>query len=150
MSALAPTVRVMQPHPWRWLRELSHVTLLWHDDSPGAPMGVANFAAQTVSIRRGMTYEQRRCTVLHELLHLDRGPALTTTVGRDEDAVRRATARLMLPSTRVLGDALAWAHDEHEAAEELSVDVGVLRDRLRWLHPSERHYLTRRLTDGVG
>jgi hypothetical protein len=46
------------------------------------------------------------------------------------------------------GEALAWAQDEHEAAEELGVDVGVLRDRLRWPHPSERHYLTRRLEDG--
>lgn len=136
---------MQQPHPWRWLRNLAHVTLLWHD---GGDMGEADFEAQTVSIRRGMTYEERRCTLLHELLHLERGPALTTTVGRDEDAVRRATARLMLPSVRALGEALAWAHNEQEAAEELAVDVGVLRDRLRWLHPSERHYLTRRLTDG--
>lgn len=147
MSALAPTVRIMQPHPWRWLRQHSHVTLLWHDDGD---MGEADFDAQTVSIRRGMTYEERRCTLLHELLHLERGPALTTTVGRDEDAVRRATARLMLPSTKALGEALAWAHDDYEAAEELAVDVGVLRDRLRWLHPAERHYLTRRLSDGLG
>lgn len=147
MSAPAPTVpamHVQQPHPWRWLRNLPHVDLQWHD---GGVMGEADHEAQTVSLRRGLSYEERRCTLLHELLHLERGPALTTTCDRDEDAVRRTTARLMLPSVRQLGEALAWAHDEREAADELAVDVGVLRDRLRWLHPSERHYLTRRLAE---
>jgi len=150
MSALTSTFLAMQPpavHPWRRLRGLAHVTLLWHDDGP---MGLTTFAANTISLRRGMTREQRRCTVLHEVLHIERGPVLETLAGREEQRVRRETARLLLPDIRAVGDTLAWAHTYAEAAEELDVDEGVLFDRLRSLHPAERHYLQRRLDeDGV-
>jgi hypothetical protein len=131
-------------HPWRRLRELAHITLLWHDHGP---MGLADHQEQTVSLRRGMTWAQRRCTLTHELLHLERGPALSTTKHQDEERVRRETARRMIPDVRILGEALAWALDEHECADELGVDVPVLRYRLRHLHPAERGYLCRRLVD---
>jgi hypothetical protein len=48
---------------------------------------------------------------------------------------------------RDLGEALAWAHDVDEAADELWVDVDTLRARLDHLHPAERAYLRRRLAD---
>jgi hypothetical protein len=112
-------------------------------------MGITNFAAQTISIRRGLNWAERRCTVQHELLHLSRGAVPMTLVGREEERVRRETARRMLPDIRKVGDGLAWALSEEEAADELCVDVPVLRYRLQHLHPSERHYLRRRLDDGV-
>lgn len=132
------------PHPWRRLRELAHVTLEWHE---GGRMGVAHHGSQTVSLRRGMTYEERRCTLLHELLHLDNGPQPFGLKAKEEEAVRRETARVMLPDIRAVGEAIAWAHTPMEAAEELGVDLYVLRKRLRHLHPSERGYLERRLAD---
>jgi hypothetical protein len=58
--------------------------------------------------------------------------------------VRRETARLLLPSIRDVGEALAWALSPEEAATELGVDVDVLRDRLRWLTDTERDHLRRR------
>lgn len=131
-------------HPWRRLRDLAHVTLLWHD---GGPRGRTNFQDQTISLRRGMTWEERRCTLLHECLHIERGPVLSTLEGREEERVRRETARIMLPNVREIGEALAWAYDAHEAAQELGVDVFTLRYRLHHLHPAERHYLRRRLVD---
>lgn len=147
MSAGELTVPLMSiPHPWRRLRELAHVTLLWHD---GGPMGRTNFRTQTISLRRGLNWAERRCTVQHELLHIERGPVPMTLAGREEERVRRETARRMLPCVKRIGEALAWAYDEHEAADELCVDVHVLRYRMRHLHPAERGYLRRRL-DGLG
>lgn len=133
-------------HPWRRLRDLAHVRLLWHDDGP---KGVTNFAAQTISLRRGMTQAERRSTVLHECLHVERGPVLSTLAAREELRVEKETARLLLPCIRTIGDALAWAHDLREAADELWVDEQLLQCRLETLHPSERHYLRARLaSDG--
>jgi hypothetical protein len=131
-------------HPWRRLRELTHVRLLWHD---GGPAGLTRFAEQTISLRRGMSYAERRTTILHECLHIERGPALSTLAAREELRVERETARLLLPDVKVMGEALAWAHSLDEAADELAVDSGALRTRLLNLHPAETHYLSRRLAD---
>ncbi|NYD39953.1 hypothetical protein [Nocardioides panaciterrulae] len=130
------------PHPWRQLRELAHVTLQWHE---GGKMGQVDHGTQTVSLRLGLTWEERRCTLLHELLHLDNGPQPFGLKAKEEETVRRQTAREMLPDIWQVGEALAWAHTPMEAAEELGVDLYVLRKRLRHLHPSELHYLERRL-----
>ncbi len=141
MSVAAPTVpRVI--HPWRLLHEAEHVLLEWHD---GGPMGRAHFATDTISIRRGLSWAERRCTVVHELLHLRRGVPSHGWSAQDEQRVRRETARILLPDVHVLGEALAWALDEHEAADELGVDVPVLRCRMNNLHPAERGYLKTRL-----
>ncbi|TCJ23053.1 hypothetical protein [Nocardioides jejuensis] len=134
----------MEINPWRRLRELAHVTLLWHD---GGSMGHTSHRFQAISLRRGMTWAERRCTVQHELLHLERGWQPLGLRAKDEELVRRETSRLMLPSIETVGEAIAWSHSIEEAADELGVDVYVLRKRLRHLHPAERHYLSRRLTD---
>lgn len=132
-------------NPWRRLRALAGWELRWHDPLHDMRMGVTKFAERVISLRTDLTWEQRRCTILHECLHAEHGPVLTTHYRRHENAVRRETARLLLPDVQAIGDALAWARDNDEAAYELHVDAGVLRDRLRWLHPAERHYLTKRL-----
>lgn len=134
-------------NPWRRLRALVDWTLHWHHPDDDGRMGVTRFDAQSISLRADLTWEQRRCTILHECLHAEHGPVLTTHYARHELQVRRQTARLLLPDVRAIGEAMAWARDNAEAAYELDVDLGVLRDRLRWLHPSERHYLTRRLEE---
>lgn len=147
MSALAPTVPRMV-HPWRRLRGLVEWELRWHAPDEDPDPGFTLFDEQAISLRTDLSWEERRCTVLHECLHAERGPALEGVLAeREERAVRRETARLMLPDIRAVGEALAWALSPEECAEELQVDVGVLRDRLRWLHPAERHYLTRRLEE---
>lgn len=137
------------PHPWRRLRDLTHVTLLWADLGPGM-LGLTDHASSTITLALGMNQAQRRCTLAHELLHLEAGPAPVALAARDEQRVRRDTARELLPDVHAMGEALAWAHSLPEAAEELWVDVEVLEDRLRWLHPAERGLLQRRLADGPG
>lgn len=125
--------------PWRRLRALRGWELRWHhpDDDPDA--GFTLFDERVISLRSNLTWEERRCTVLHECLHAERGPTLAGVLEqREELRVRRETARLLLPSVREVADVLAWALSPEEAAAELLVDVDVLRDRLRWLDPAER------------
>ena len=143
VSEPTSTVPGMQwPHPWRRLRELAHVTLEWHD---AGPMGVTTHSTSTISIRRGLTWEERRCTVQHELVHVERGPVPAGLAAKDEESVRRETALRMIPDIRPVGDAIAWALTEQEAARELGVDVPVLRYRLKHMRPQEKAWLHARL-----
>lgn len=146
-SGPTPTVPGMI-HPWRRLRALVGWELRWHHPDDDPDKGFTLFDEQVISLRSNLTWEERRCTVLHECLHAERGPAPGGVLeAREELVVRRMTARLMLPKIRDVGEAMAWALSTEETAVELGVDVEVLRDRLRWLHPSERHYLHRRLEE---
>lgn len=129
-------------HPWHRLRALQGWELRWHrpEDDPDA--GFTLFDEKVISLRSNLTWEERRCTVLHECLHAERGPTLVGVLAeREELRVRRETARLLLPSVAEVAEALAWAHSVDEAAVELLVDVGVLLDRLRWLDATERAVL---------
>lgn len=94
-----------------------------------------------------MTQAERRSTLAHELVHLERGPAVRGYVEWDEREVSKEAARRLLPGIREVGEALAWSLDLTEAADELWVDVGTLRVRLEHLHPAERAYLKRRLEE---
>lgn len=129
-------------HPWRRLRELVDVTLHWHDDGPA---GWCRHSTQDVSLRRGMTQAERRSTICHEVVHLERGPAVRGYGAREELEVSKEAARRLLPDIRAVGEALAWAACLDEAADELWVDRGTLRARLDHLHPAERAYLKQRL-----
>lgn len=134
-------------HPWRRLRALADWELVRHSRHEDTDKGFTDHDRRQISLRDDLSWAERRCTVLHECLHAEHGPVLDVHYDRHEQAVRRATARLMLPDVRAMGEALAWALSPNEAAEELGVDLGVLEDRVRWLHPAELHYLRRRLAD---
>ncbi|WP_183094565.1 hypothetical protein [Nocardioides stalactiti] len=132
-------------HPWRRLRDLHGWELRWHRPEDDADAGFTLFEEQVISLRTDLTWEERRCTVLHECLHAERGPTLVGVLAeREELRVRRETARLLLPSVQDIGDVLVWAHTVDEAATELLVDAHVLSDRLAWLTAKERAYLRRR------
>lgn len=131
-------------HPWRRFRQLAHYTLHWHDEGP---VGLTDFVGQTVSLRRDLDQAGRRSTILHECLHVERGPVPMGLVAKEESRVERETARLLMPDVKVVGEALAWAYSLEEAAAELWVDVQALRVRLRYLHPAERGWLQQRLED---
>lgn len=136
-------------HPWRRLRQLARIDLIWHDDTPGAPMGVTHFASGVISLRKGMTQAERRSTILHEVLHVERGPVPAGLAAKEEQRVRKLAAQQLLPDVREIADALAWSGWRlEEAAEELWVDEPTLRDRLRFMtHPAERAYMVRRFED---
>lgn len=146
LSGEALNVSRMSFNPWRRLRALSHIELRWHDEGP---MGETDFEAGVISLRRGMTYEERRSTVLHECIHVERGPAPLTFAEKEELLVEKATARQLLPSVKAIAEAYAWSQGDTEgAAYELGVDVGVLVTRMKYMtHPAERAYLARRFAE---
>lgn len=132
-------------HPWRRLRELSDWLLGWaHLDDD--LRGLTHFDAKVIVLDRRLTQAERRCTLAHELEHVERGPVPVDPLlaAREEEAIDRAVARRLI-TIRHLGEALAWSRDLHEAADELWVDVPTLKARLRGLHPAERAYLRKRL-----
>lgn len=127
-------------HPWHRLRELAHVRLEWVDDDEA--MGHTDFTC--IRLTLGMTQAERRCTLTHELVHIERGPCEPGDEVREEEIVERLAARLLI-DMRKLAETLAWAPDTDSAAAELWVDIPTLQARLRGLHPSERAYLRKRL-----
>lgn len=129
-------------HPWRVLRDEYPDVEVWHTDQLPQPLlGLTDGA--TVWLRRAATQAEHRCTLTHEIIHLERGhrgcqpPAI-------EAAVEREAARRLIP-LHALGEALAWATCEIEAADELWVDVPTLRTRLASLIDAERRWLDQRL-----
>jgi hypothetical protein len=135
-------------HPWRRLHDLAGWELRWHRPEDDSDAGFTLFEERVISLRADLTWAERRCTVLHECLHAERGPTLVGVLGaREELRVRRETARLLLPSVEDIAEVLAWTDSTEEAAAELLVDSDLLTDRLECLTPAEHAYLRGRLGD---
>lgn len=137
-------------HPWRHLGRLAHITLRWTRDDDELDGAFAWFYVDRDEIVMDdrQTQVQRRSTLAHELVHAERRDEPCGSLvldARQESIVSQMAARRLIP-LNALGEALAWAYDEEEAADELWVDRGTLRTRLAHLHPSERAYLCRRLS----
>lgn len=122
-------------HPWRALRALSDWTLTV-SDLPAGMRGRTHWPSRTITLRPGLNQAQRRSVLAHELLHVERGPVLIGWQCQEEHRVRVLTARRLIPLDRLI-DAARWSLDVHEMADELWVDVSVLRDRLGSLSPWE-------------
>jgi len=98
---------------------------------------------RVILLDRGLTFTQGRCTLAHEIAHMDLGH-YPTGVGhfdrRQERDADGLAGRRLLP-VAVLAEAVQAGWDLPSAADELLVTVEVLRDRLDRLHPAERHAL---------
>lgn len=130
-------------HPWRTLRSRPEVLVDITPDLPPGRLGDTD-GCNRIRLAPDLLQTERRCTLTHELIHLERGDVDCTVA--DEQRVRRETARRLITLPR-LADALLWAgHNLEEAADELWVDQDTLAARLEHLHPSERGYLLRRLS----
>jgi hypothetical protein len=136
----------MHGDPWRWVRELPHITVLWSDDLPADVMGYAHFGEQTVVLANGLTQAERRSTCWHEVLHLQRGPVPRHLAAREEREVEHRTARDLIPFAALV-QAMLWSRDDHEIADELTVDVGLVRARLDGLSAGESDALERALDE---
>ncbi|GAB3041893.1 ImmA/IrrE family metallo-endopeptidase [Sediminivirga luteola] len=110
------------------------VTIHWQhlpDDLRGATDG-----RERIWIDPRLTLVEQRCTLVHELVHLEWGhygcqPAWS------EARVRRETARRLI-TLPALYEAATWAYSAAEAAAELQVTEDVLHDRLAALDARER------------
>lgn len=83
------------------------------------------------------TQAQRRSTLTHELVHVERGSAPPLWRAQDEHRTKVAAAYRLISLERLI-DGLRWARSWSELAEELWVDEETARIRVQHLHPSER------------
>ena len=123
--------------PWQELNARPEVTLEWRS----LP---AEFYALTDGLSRiwmdpHQSQTERRCTIAHELAHIDLGHLNGCTSG-EESAASQLAARRLIPLGR-LADALLWSQDHGAISDALWVDISTLRARLDHLRPSEQHYI---------
>ena len=138
-------------HPWRTLRHLPGVRIVWsHDDDLLAGADAWWYPdSDTIVMDSRKKQVVRRCALAHELAHRRRhdGPCDNDRDSGRQEAAADLMASRWLIDIHPLGEALAWTGCEVEAADELWVTVHLLRVRLKHLHPAERAYLKRRLDD---
>ena len=125
--------------PWHALAEFDHVRVVF-DDLPPRRRGEIDFGTETITLQRRLDPTAQRCTLAHELVHLERGPVVMCHAPREERAVAAIAARRLVP-IEALAEALRWSQDERAVADELSVDVRTVRARLRSLTDVERAFL---------
>lgn len=122
MSDPRPTVLTMTTHPWRTLRSLPHVDIVWHD---GGKSGETQWHGDRVEIHmdRTMGQAKKRSVLVHELMHVMRGrPPIGEAAKRQEEhQVSVAAARLLIPLDALI-KTLLWTTSNHEAADILWVD----------------------------
>ncbi|HCS2945774.1 TPA: ImmA/IrrE family metallo-endopeptidase [Shigella flexneri] len=121
-------------NPWRSLRNLAHVTLHWvhlPDDVLAETDG-----HKTIWMDPRQYQVQRRCSLMHELVHIERGDTDGCS-DRGERDVEQEAARRLIPMTLLL-DQLQWTGDFEELADGIGVDVPMLMARLDGLSEIER------------
>jgi hypothetical protein len=104
----------------------------------GSLLGLLRYPV--IALRAGTSAAQRRCTLAHEIVHLERGVGdCGPWSGREELLVHREVARRLIPiaelagAVRALGDSAVLA----ELAQALDVDLETARLRLDMLTAGE-------------
>lgn len=123
-------------HPWRALRRLTHVKLHWREMD--GVLGQTD-GSTVIYMHPDQSQAQRRCTLAHELAHIELGH-INGATPREEAAAREHAARRMISLDRLM-DALRWAESMEEVADELWVDHQMLIDRIDTLTKDERQAL---------
>lgn len=137
-------------NPWRHLRDLlPHVTVHTHQRLPAGTLGIQQ--GDIVWLDRDLTQTERRCTLAHEIVHYERGPAPVEVWWREreERAVDQAAARRLVALEQLV-DALLWTRQRDELAAELWVDDHTLAALARSLTPAERTWVDSELTRRQG
>ena len=134
-------------NPWKHIGEhYPHVVVETRVELPGRVWGLT--AGNRIWLCRRLNQAARRCTLAHELIHLERGPVPTDPRGhaREERLVSTAAARRLITLDR-LADGLRWTRDSDQLADVLWVDVPTLRARMDGLDPVEVAQLEHQLGD---
>lgn len=126
------------PHtrrPWSTLLQAHPDTAVWPTSSlPSTVLGCTDGTSIWLTVEQ--TVAEARCTLAHELIHLERGHSTCQPPDVEADVAREA-ARRLIPIDE-LAAALAQTRNEFETAEMLWVDVDTLRTRLAFLDDIER------------
>lgn len=99
---------------------------------------------RAIVLRKGMSLVEQRATLIHEVIHAERGDEVCSEK-TDRNHVEREAARRAI-NVRDLAEALMWSEQPGEVADELKTTEELLAIRLQHLHPAERGFLRRRLS----
>lgn len=144
----------MRYSPWRDLAARPHITLGITRLPVGDGWWVPHRSVILLDDR--LTRVERRCTLAHELRHVDHGDHQVAPIGpdgprlarRQETRAEQAAARDLIGSRELVDALMAHPDDPAQAAEHLDVTVDVLAVRLAHLQPEERDALRAELARG--
>jgi Zn-dependent peptidase ImmA (M78 family) len=125
--------------PWRDLAENWPQLEVVIEPMRGELLGELRYPV--IALRAGTSSAQRRCTLAHELVHLERGVRdWGPWTAREELHVHREVARRLIPSDELVAAlrSLGGGDDIAALARALDVDVQTARLRLDILTPAER------------
>jgi Zn-dependent peptidase ImmA (M78 family) len=134
------------PNPWTDLTSRTDLMLERVLTLPEGMYGYWSVCSRVILIREGLTVVERRCVLAHEMAHVDVGhhrrtgadAALLAAIQEREADLMAARRLIALPMLAVVADL-----NLQTAAKLLFVTPELLTERIRHLHPSERHYLRR-------
>lgn len=104
------------------------------DDLPPGRLADTN-GVDEIRMRRRLLQVERRCSLTHELIHLEHGHTGTCSPAT-EAAVDEEAARRLIPWGQLLA-AVRWARSEEELADELWVTPRILHARVSVLRADE-------------
>lgn len=125
-------------NPFDLLREHPDVTLVFVD-LPAGERGRWYPDLHVIMIDERLNQAERRCTLMHEIVHRMRGDSHVDgnlEHIRQERTCHETVARLLIPFSR-LQAAMQWGRDPQELADELWVDTETLLARVRGLSMAE-------------
>jgi hypothetical protein len=134
-------------HPWRYLaRRHPHIRVTCNYTLREDTQGL--LTPDGIYIDRRLTQAERRCTLTHEIIHLERGevPNHPHFAAYEEHIVEVLTARTLISLPHLI-DAALWTQHPYELAEELWVDVDTLLTRVQHLTRDERDTIHRELLE---
>lgn len=134
--------------PWADLRQnWPHVKVVI-EPMTGDLLGEVRDDGQVIALRADTSAAQRRCTLAHELVHLERGILdCGPWLQREEDLVHAEVSRRLIPLATLTAAirALGGADDLAALAQWLDVDSETLAVRLSRMTATERRTLRRSL-----
>lgn len=124
--------------PWRHLQSRHPDVRVYELQLDGDLLGCVDIDRGFIWLDSRLTQAEKRCTLAHEIGHLERGslcdPATETV---EERSVEEWAARKLI-DVRCLAHAFQWSLHLDEIADELWVDHHMLRARLRALTDEEQ------------
>ena len=136
--------------PWRDLRDNWPEYRVIIEPMADDLLGVVRRHPPVIALRADTSLAQRRCTLTHELVHLERGIRdCGPWQGREEFEVHREVAYRLIPIDNLARAVLelGGTSDVGALAEMLHVDSETLRLRLQTLDRSERLRIRRRRSE---
>jgi hypothetical protein len=118
-------------NPWHDLRDNWPDVTVVIVPMPGRLLGLVQYPV--IALRAGTTSAQRRCTLAHEIVHLERGiDDCGAWQNREEKLVHEEVARRLITSHQLIRAVrdLGGTHDLAALAAALDVDRETLRVRL--------------------